>query len=85
MGDWERRKGWRVLTMSWFEEEAAVGVVLCCSDGWRMGDGGFGEVGVRWKRVLRRRAITKRACGRAAWRSVRREERKTESLSIMNG
>jgi len=50
-----------------------------------MGDGGFGEVGVRWKRVLRRRAITKRACGRAAWRSVRREERKTESLSIMNG
>jgi len=50
-----------------------------------MGDGGFGEVGVRWKRVLRRRAITKRARGWVAGRSVRREERKTGSLSIMNG
>jgi len=75
----------RVLTMSWVEEEAGVGVVLCCSDGWRMGDGGFGEVGGRWKRALRRRAITKRARGWVARRSVRTGERKTGSLSIMNG
>ncbi|MDA0768570.1 MAG: hypothetical protein O3A92_17295 [Verrucomicrobia bacterium] len=73
--------------MTWFEESAAVGVVLCCRDEWRMDGGGSWEVEVRWKRVPRRRAIRnrKRVPGRVARRGVGRGERKTGSLSIMNG
>ena len=65
-GERGRKEGLCVLMMTWFEELASVGVVLCCSDEWRMDDGGFGEVGVWWKRVPRRRAMTKRALGRLA-------------------
>ena len=74
-----------VLMMTWFEESAFVGVVLRCRGAWA-----FVDVAVTWKRVPRRRvprrrAIRKRARGRLARRSARREERKTGSLSIIDG
>ena len=80
-GERGRKEGLCVLMRTWFEESAAVGVVLWCRGAWA-----FVDVAVTWKRApRRRRAIRKRARGGVARRSARREERKTGSLSIIDG